>query len=404
MELRALGADVCVFEKRGAFTRINRLKLWEWVKFDLLGWGARQILPKFGVGAGHLHIGIHQLQLLLWKVCLLLGVDLRLGTEICEEDDGGLQTRSAGQRCSSSGSEREAVNEPVQCDVLIEAGGPGGIAWPRADFAFDVVRMAEAIGLVANFERKAGVAEDFKEFSWARQFNQELFARLEQKTGANLENIVYFRGEEAHYFVMTPRRKALVAAGVLEAMESSTIRGAESPTPSGSEALRADAVALRAHVRAIANFFGLPEECGIAAEPQLFDFSSRRSCRTAMRRSPTPASGAEACRQPLLVALVGDALLEPFWPEGLGITRGFLGALDTVWELSALSAADFNAARATAESSVAGGPLEAACRSREVTWKILRQLGAANQAQYMFSEDRSYSLDPRTRYKHHLLS
>jgi len=28
---------------------------------------------------------------------------------------------------------------------------------------------------------------------------------------------------------------------------------------------------------------------------------------------------------------VGDALQEPFWPEGLGINRGFLGALDCAY-------------------------------------------------------------------------
>ena len=31
----------------------------------------------------------------------------------------------------------------------------------------------------------------------------------------------------------------------------------------------------------------------------------------------------------MLVARVGDALQEPFWPEGLGINRGFLHVYDT---------------------------------------------------------------------------
>ncbi len=34
---------------------------------------------------------------------------------------------------------------------------------------------------------------------------------------------------------------------------------------------------------------------------------------------------------PFLVMVSGDALLEPFWPEGLGIARGFLSAFDTVF-------------------------------------------------------------------------
>ena len=36
----------------------------------------------------------------------------------------------------------------------------------------------------------------------------------------------------------------------------------------------------------------------------------------------------------LWVTLVGDALMEPFWPEGLGINRGFLSCLDSCWMIS----------------------------------------------------------------------
>lgn len=34
--------------------------------------------------------------------------------------------------------------------------------------------------------------------------------------------------------------------------------------------------------------------------------------------------------QQVAVMVVGDAVLEPFWPEGLGINRGFHTALDAV--------------------------------------------------------------------------
>ena len=34
---------------------------------------------------------------------------------------------------------------------------------------------------------------------------------------------------------------------------------------------------------------------------------------------------------PLLVLPVGDALQEPFWPQGLGINRGVLAAQDACW-------------------------------------------------------------------------
>ena len=33
----------------------------------------------------------------------------------------------------------------------------------------------------------------------------------------------------------------------------------------------------------------------------------------------------------LLMGLVGDGLVEPFGPEGLGISKGFLSVFDTAW-------------------------------------------------------------------------
>merc|ERR1712130_472900 len=35
--------------------------------------------------------------------------------------------------------------------------------------------------------------------------------------------------------------------------------------------------------------------------------------------------------QPLLCTIVGDSLLQPFWPEGTGCARGFLSAMDCGW-------------------------------------------------------------------------
>ena len=32
-----------------------------------------------------------------------------------------------------------------------------------------------------------------------------------------------------------------------------------------------------------------------------------------------------------MVSLVGDSLLEPFWPTGTGCARGFFGGLDACW-------------------------------------------------------------------------
>lgn len=44
---------------------------------------------------------------------------------------------------------------------------------------------------------------------------QEFFKDLKDKTGAELENIVYFK-DDSHYFVMTVKKSSLIKTGVLK--------------------------------------------------------------------------------------------------------------------------------------------------------------------------------------------
>ena len=59
----------------------------------------------------------------------------------------------------------------------------------------------------------------------------------------------------------------------------------------------------------------------------LFDFTS-------MFASNAACHIMEKDGKQLMCGLVGDGLLEPFWPTGTGIARGFLGAFDTVWAIT----------------------------------------------------------------------
>ena len=55
-------------------------------------------------------------------------------------------------------------------------------------------------------------------------------------------------------------------------------------------------------------------------------------------------SAAAGLRRLVPVFPVGDALLEPFWPQGLGSNRGFHSALDAAWAVRELHAAGLDAA------------------------------------------------------------
>ena len=68
---------------------------------------------------------------------------------------------------------------------------------------------------------------------------------------------------------------------------------------------------------------------GFSRSLDIFDFSERNS----MQRSVEVVTGIDGAKldQPMLVLPVGDALQEPFWPEGLGINRGMHNCLDACW-------------------------------------------------------------------------
>ena len=60
---------------------------------------------------------------------------------------------------------------------------------------------------------------------------------------------------------------------------------------------------------------------------QIFDFSERKVSNKASVLIDAEQLGGSSGHQ-VLVTRVGDALQEPFWPEGLGINRGFLHCFD----------------------------------------------------------------------------
>ncbi|CAG9836807.1 unnamed protein product [Diabrotica balteata] len=82
----------------------------------------------------------------------------------------------------------------------------------------------------------------------------------------------------------------------------------------------------------------------------------------------------------LLKILVGDSLLEPFWPTGSGCARGFLSSLDAAWAIRSWSLGT-------------ASPLEVLAE-RESIYRLLAQTTPDN----LNKDWKSYTLDPATRY------
>lgn len=74
-----------------------------------------------------------------------------------------------------------------------------------------------AIAITANFLNKFTTEEArVEEISGvAFIFNQKFFLDLKERTGIDLENIVYYK-DDTHYFVMTAKKQSLLEKGVLK--------------------------------------------------------------------------------------------------------------------------------------------------------------------------------------------
>ncbi|XDV29057.1 hypothetical protein PO909_032236 [Leuciscus waleckii] len=369
IELGFLGAKVVLLEKRDAFSRNNVLHLWPYTIQDLRGLGAKKFYGKFCAGAID-HISIRQLQLMLLKVALLLGIEIHVNVEFkgLIEPPEDQENERIGWRAEVH-PRTHPVNE-LEFDVIIGADGRRNTlsGFRRKEF-----RGKLAIAITANFINRNTTAEaKVEEISGvAFIFNQKFFQDLREATGIDLENIVYYK-DDTHYFVMTAKKQSLLEKGVIlhDYVDTEMLLSRAN----------VDQKALLSYAREAADFstnqqlpkldfainhYGQPDVA-------MFDF-------TCMYASENAALVRQRNGHKLLVALVGDSLLEPFWPMGTGIARGFLAGMDAAWMV-----------RSWANGS---SPLEVLAE-RESVYRLLPQTTPENVSKN-FSR---YSVDPATRY------
>ncbi|XP_070986004.1 F-actin-monooxygenase mical2b-like isoform X3 [Oncorhynchus clarkii lewisi] len=369
IELALLGAKVVVIEKRDTFSRNNVLHLWPYTIHDLKGLGAKKFYGKFCAGAID-HISIRQLQLMLLKIALLAAVEFHVNVEFVKllEPPENQENDGPGWRAEIRPADHPVAN--IDFDVVVGADGRRNTleGFKRKEF-----RGKLAIAITANFVNRNTTAEaKVEEISGvAFIFNQKFFLDLKEETGIDLENIVYYK-DNTHYFVMTAKKQSLLDKGVIihdyidtEMLLSSTNVNQE---------------ALLGYAREAADFgtnYQLPtldfaiNACG-QPDVAMFDFTS-------MYASENAALVRECFGRQLLVALVGDSLLEPFWPMGTGCARGFLAAFDSAWMV-----------KRWAEGMT---PLEVLAE-RESLYRILPQTTTENIAKNF----EQYTIDPGTRY------
>jgi len=413
IELALLGQEVTVIEKQLAqqtARRPNVLKLWKWCYNDLQALGVN---TNHMNGKGNKHIRTDALQVELIRIALILGVNFLFGSAFVSleplpvEERGDLGGGKWGvsmnhqafeaviagthPRCDRLSTEdfllatfgvaaqhdcdiRDFVrNLAIRCHAVV---GAGGVRDPvRARYAFDIVttKISDAVGLVTFFKNGQTKQERaIDEVLWAKQFNVPNIKGDLESFGGDMENLVYFQTPNLHYLVMTPTRSSLAGLGILGDGHEKRL-------------VVKDQHLLEAYARNVGRVVGLPADCEFynAQNPaNVFDFSERthaaEACKV-LRPGDCDRTSVEGdSNYYALLFLVGDALLEPFWPEGLGVNRGFHSGFDASWSIR-------NWGRVSIDSLL---------QDREHMYTAQKNIGPTSGV----LKKGSYGTDPSTRY------
>lgn len=304
IECAFLGHRCTIVEKRDRFSRNNVLHLWPYTIVDLKTLGAKLFYGKFCAGSID-HISIRKLQCILLKCALLCGVRVHFNTSF-ESLVAPLSSElSPLPRWTVRLLPEQHPLESRPFDVVVGADGrrntlPG---FKRKEF-----RGRLAIGITVNFVNyhSAEEAEVQERSGVAFIFDQKFFLDLRDETGIDLENIVYYK-DDTHYFVMTAKRQSLIEKGVIKKdfSEASALLAKENVNfdklcEYAKEAAYFSTNKKLTRLDFAPNHYKQPDVA-------MFDFTSLFQAENASRI-------VERRGKKLLMSLVGDSLLEPFWP------------------------------------------------------------------------------------------
>ena len=361
-----LGAEVHVIEKRTSFTRNNVAHLWHFTIEDFKMLGVKKLYGGFCAGNIN-HISIRRIQCILLQVSLILGVQFHAPLEyvdVYEPDEEGKHK----WRLKLDQADHLVAN--LDFDFIVAADGARTKFRTVIDHNIKPGKLC--IGITANFVnmRTQKEMEVQSIAGVAAIYDQQFFRSLKSEKEIELENIVYYK-DDTHYFVMTARKKNLLVKKVLKS------DGKELGDLCRIENI--DYAMLIDYVKEVNDFAtGLDLDFYTKkdgrSDVSLFDFSRRavstNACKMFQKHGAT-----------MTVLLVGDSLVEPFWPLGTGLALGVLTVLDTAWFIKGFAEAVLN-------------PLELIAH-RECLFKLLNSEFNSNNLLKPFS---NYTIDPTTRY------
>ena len=138
VECALMGMTVTVLEKRSTFSRVNILTLFRQTADDLIAFGGKAFYPKFTNLGERLHLGTREIQLIMLKNALLLGVRLSYGTTLVGVQAPGSNASARWHVWAKGGvSSHDFRHVPLSADALKAAD-------LAADEADELERLASA--------------------------------------------------------------------------------------------------------------------------------------------------------------------------------------------------------------------------------------------------------------------
>jgi len=383
IELVLGGHKVTLFEKRreerdgdgeltalGFTNRINRPHMWPFVRNDLAklngkDFMSRQMCYPVFTEPDTSSIGIDELQVLLMKNLLLMGVDFRLGVGYNDakvitdpktlrpmwQVDCSYDEHAAEYFGKTPGKNKEIFDCLVGCD------GPRSTVRDTQAKHFGNIekrKFMDCVGIVANVRKVPRKRLKEMGFEYGQEPNdmnrtkmvfKDFFKKINDEAGADLENLIYYKASFHNYTILTPKRQNLIDNGLSGRVYSFSAARDKTGEKAAEKAKLKEycAKALRAAGIPVdptaenEGFVNAPNDC------MAFDFAECWNTKKSVVFNLPPADydvelHGDWMGKRLIpfVALAGDALLEPFWPMGLGLKRGWQAIMDTCYAIDNL--------------------------------------------------------------------
>jgi len=354
----------------GFTNRINRPHMWPFVRNDLGKLNGKDLLSRAAAYPVFTEpetssIGIDELQLLLLKNALLLGVDFRLGVGYENSTiDIDAETCKPTWNCelkydavaAGKFGKQEGINKE-EFDCLVACDGPRSTVREKQQKYFGNVekrKFMDCVGIVANVQkvpRKRLKELGFEhgqepgDMNRTKMVFKEFFGKIQEEADADIENLIYYKASMHNYTILVPKRADLVKHG-LSGRVYTFHQGREGGGKQDEEKEK-----LKAYCRRVLQAAGIPVDeelsnggfVGVPNDCMAFDFAECWNTKKSLHFNLPPpnydvAEDGEWEGRKLVpfIALAGDALLEPFWPMGLGLKRGWQAIMDTCYAIDNL--------------------------------------------------------------------